>query len=362
MIIVHDKLLEYGGAEFVLRELVVGLRPDYVFSPCVDDIEKWQRFYGCSIKTIKIFRFINSQRRYRMFYPVLALVLLFLKIKAPDGSPKLYYSSSLGKYVNFTGSGKCFLYSNFPFKGVVNTKSYLKNASVVRALLVMLLVSPMRALEKLALKKFERLSVISESAKQAYETNLSQRVDQVIHCPVDVRNLSVINTPRHTGTKNILIICRLYVEKGVEAVLQLLHDMEGISTEVIGDGPELEYYRKLFPNISFLGFVDEEVKIVRMQEADILINPTAQEWSLTTVEANCSGRAVLSAKCDAIAEINRCISGRSDGPNLVFQSDLSDLKGALNELKPLTDKLRENALEFFSPIEFTNKIRSFVYD
>jgi glycosyltransferase involved in cell wall biosynthesis len=360
MIIIHDKLLEYGGAEHVLLELIRGLKPKFIFVPCVDDIEKWETYYSCEIKTLKIFSWVDNQKKYRIFYPVLAIYLMIFAITEEADTLKLYYSSSLGKFVRFKSSGPKLLFSNFPFKGVLKTKDYLKDASSLKRLAILFLIPAMKWLEKCALKKFDRISVISSDAKLAYEKNFKMHIETIIHCPVDVVKLCAISNKKRSEFKHALVICRLYEEKGVGELLDIMNGLEGIHTTVIGDGPKIHKFVKQYPKVSFKGFVTDDEKLLLLQDSDFLINPTAQEWSLTTVEANCAGIPVVSAECNAIEEINECITGVPSRPNITYLMEKGSFEDALKKLKTMSVQERSTALAYFSPQKFITRIKDFI--
>ena len=359
MIIIHDKLLEYGGAEYVLSEMIKGLKPIYVFTPCVNDKDLWEERFGCKIKTLNILRFINNQSRYRIFYPLAALILTIIKING-GANTCLYYSSSLGKYVKFKKAKKCILYSNYPFKGILRTDDYLIGRSFIIRLLVRLLVTPMKYLESLSLRKFSKISVIYQQAQIADQTAFALDNIQVINCPVNTKKLKLIPEKKGLGKIRALIICRLYKEKKVEDVLATLTRQSSIILTVIGGGPMLTEYRKRYPTVRFLDFVSDSEKFEELQQTDFLINPTSQEWSLTTVEANCGGIPAVSAECDAILEINQIITSRRDQPNKLFDANSRSLIVAIGQLRNISRGERLRALEHFSPEEFVKRMKGLV--
>ena len=360
MIIIHDKLLEYGGAEFVLKELIKGLRPEYIFVPCVDNLEKWETSLGCRIKTIKAFSWVNSQRKYRALYPLLAIFLSLIKINFKFKGEKLYYSSSLAKFARFKSGSSCILYSNYPFKGVLKTQDYLKDAGFIKKLVIYFFVPFMKRLEAHALKKFDKIAVISKDAESAYCENYQVQVDAVVHCPVATDELGKIDRAQPGLSRNGLIICRLYQEKGVSELLDAINMLDGYNITVIGDGPKRQEFERQFPNVLFKGFVSEDEKFECLGVADFVINPTAQEWSLTTVEANCSGIPVISIDCSALREINNCISGVSSRPNATFNLQAVSIEKALKNVEILTLAERKSALKYFSPRAFINRMEEFI--
>lgn len=316
---------------------------------------------GCEVKTLSILKFINTQRRYRIFYPLAAIMLMTIKIRS-ESNLNFYYSSSLGKYLRFRNEAKNVLYSNYPFKGVLNTQDYLIGKNAIFKFLIKLLVWPMKWLEQRSLGKFSKIAVISRQAKEAYVNTFGLKQIEILHCPVNTSELGLIPERGLHDKCAALLICRLYSEKKVEEVLNCISQVQDINLTVIGAGPLLEEYRERFPNVKFLGFVTEKEKMEEFKNSDFLINPTPQEWSLTTVEANCSGIAVVSAECDAISEINQCISNQKDRPNLLFGTNYVSLISAIEKLKNISKRERQCALEHFSPAHFIERIKEFIND
>ena len=361
LVIIHDKLLEYGGAESVLKFLIDGLKPKYIITGCINDRSFWEQSLNVKIVTPKILFFVKNQKIYRIVYPLLILILFFIRFNLKN-EVALYYSSSLGKHIRTKNHADLFLFSNYPFKGVIKPDEYLSKHSLIR-MPVIIASKFLKIFEKLALSRFPKIAVISKDAKLAYEDQMLVSVNQIIHVPVNTSDFEKVDkvTGRINDIKNILIISRLYKEKNVLGLLESLKAVKGVKVTIIGSGPLLTQLRGKYNEYNFKGFVSEHEKLEELSSSDIIINPTAQEWSLTLIEGNCCGVIGISAKCDALFEINECISGCKFLPNHAVDFETIDFGDLISKIPTLKVKHRLRALKYFSKERFIREIEEFMY-
>jgi hypothetical protein len=333
-IIVHDKLLDYGGAEVVLKSLVRFSSPELIVCSCVSNKKKWEVFFGIPIKSPKLTFFIKTQFLYKLFYPYIILVCSFSRIVSPlKGVFVLVYASSAGKYFRGFNFDKCLLYINYHAKGISNAKSYISSQhSLILGLVISVLKFPFLKIENLSLRKFKYIRTISQPALDSLPNyikfsniyNLG-----IIHCPALVPIFNrFINYSEDLPSEYFVIISRLNPEKSIEPLLNFLEANLDINIVVIGDGALFEYFKgKFLSRFYFLGFLEEKLKAYIISKSIGVIQPTSQEWSLVTIEANLIGVPVISAWSLGLEEINSTISGENFFPNLLFNnySDISEL-------------------------------------
>jgi len=332
ILIYHDKLLEYGGAEVVLETFVEKMKPAMIYTTCVSNRLFWENVYQTKIVAPSIFRFIKTQTMYRLFYPLICLLAPFFKPCNLSNSDIFVYSSTAAKFLSTSGARSTFLYSNFPAKPLIRFKDYFANSTKLDLLMPLVGATFFfwKKVELRALQKFSRIAVISKAAKAAYQNlyGISALPEiKIIHCPV--KN-SVFNFAKKDFLKvndffSCVIVSRLYPEKNIEPLISFLAANKHIKLTVIGDGPLLEYFSSKYgTDVIFTGFIDDLEKYSLIAESDFLLQPTIQEWSLATIESNILGTPVIGAYSDAMIEINQSVSGDDSIPNMTYK-DFSDI-------------------------------------
>jgi hypothetical protein len=313
--------------------------------------------------------FIKTQRMYRFLYPVICLVCSFYKTTDVKNSRIFVYSSTAAKFFPIYSSEKTILYSNFPAKPLLKIKDYFnnKNFNIINRLILLFYTFIFKfwiKIEQIALSKFSKIIVISNVTKSAYYKiygkNLIPEVF-IVNCPVKQELFDYANIKNLNDTNKIraIIVSRLYPEKTLEGIISFIAGIDSIHLTVVGDGPLLDKYKKLYGNnVLFKGFVKEEEKFTLISESDFLLLPTDQEWSLVTIEANILGTPVISISSESIKEINKIISKDESIPNL-FYKDYSDIILQLSSLEGSKSILScsKNVLSAsFNPHSFIKKI------
>ena len=142
--------------------------------------------------------------------------------------------------------------------------------------------------------------------------------------------------------KRILVVSRLFVNKGVQDILDALQglDLKGWTVDIVGDGPYRSFLEKKaegLDNVKFHGWVDNDS--TKMKElyghASVFISASYFEnMSMVLLEA-------LSAGCHVIA------SNVGGNPEVVGKKDL------FNGIASLKEKLRDSLVS--KQVKFDNK-------
>lgn len=89
----------------------------------------------------------------------------------------------------------------------------------------------------------------------------------------------------------LLYVGRVSAEKNIEAFLD--HDIDGATTVVVGDGPELSKLQSLYPNVSFVGPVKNDELASFYSSADVFVFPSKTDtFGIVMLEANACGTPV----------------------------------------------------------------------
>jgi phosphatidylinositol alpha-mannosyltransferase len=143
------------------------------------------------------------------------------------------------------------------------------------------------------------LTSVSDSGAE-YAAGLTDQPITIIPNGIDLKKYRSIKKVESTDMKTILYIGRLERRKGAKYLLQayqlLSQDNPNLKLIIAGDGPDREKLELLaddlhLPNVSFLGFVSDELKLQLLAEADLLCSPAVygESFGIVLLEAMATG-------------------------------------------------------------------------
>ncbi|MDB5169348.1 MAG: hypothetical protein JWO41_704 [Candidatus Saccharibacteria bacterium] len=153
---------------------------------------------------------------------------------------------------------------------------------------------------KSVLKDLHMLTAVSDSAAE-YVGGLTDEPITIIPNGIDLAKYRapLKKAKKKTG-KTILFIGRLERRKGVKYLLQayslLVQQQPDVKLVIAGDGPDREKLELLaedlgLHNVSFLGFISEDLKLQLLKEADIFCSPAVfgESFGIVLLEAMATG-------------------------------------------------------------------------
>jgi phosphatidylinositol alpha-mannosyltransferase len=180
---------------------------------------------------------------------------------------------------------------------------------------------------KSVMKYLHELTAVSESGAE-YAAGLTEQPITIIPNGIDLSTYKKAYKPEtdSDGPKSILYVGRLERRKGVKYLLEAYHllQQENSNVELIiaGDGPERERLELLaedlkLKNVSFLGFISEELKLKLLRKADLFCSPAVfgESFGIVLLEAMATGTV--------------CVAGNNSG-----YSDVMQELGALSIVNP----------------------------
>lgn len=325
--------------------------------------------------------------------------VLFYKEKYPTLKNKVY-TSFVQKWVNILGKGfhrhlkilNPFAYENFNFDGydlVISisagpAKSVITRVDQPHLAMVM---TPPRSLwdNELNIRGsklkflYKPLSKILNTYQRVWDISISKRVDywsanskyvsrkikktydvdaKVLYPGVEEKYFetltktekgkNIFNHLKQTYNlpdKFILVVSRLYDYKRIDWAIRACIE-SGENLVIVGEGPDKKYLQKVakgFPNIQFLGFIqDQEVKVL-YETAKMLLFCGVEDFGLVPVEAMASGTPVLAYKEGGVLEtVREGITGEF----FSSESELTTLLKEYSETRYNRKEIVKHALEF----------------
>src|SRR5882757_4115681 len=159
---------------------------------------------------------------------------------------------------------------------------------------------------KSALKYLHALTAVSDAAAE-YVGSLTDEPITIIPNGIDLKRYKPTATSKSRKPqqrKTILFIGRLERRKGLRYLLKayelLVKEQDDVQLIVAGDGPDRQKMEELastmmLPNVSFLGFVSDEVKMELLQSADLFCSPAVygESFGLVLLEAMACGLVLI---------------------------------------------------------------------
>jgi glycosyltransferase involved in cell wall biosynthesis len=204
------------------------------------------------------------------------------------------------------------LYINLPLLVVIPhlfSDSVFKEINFVLGLYIYLSEKPISWLYK----RFQTM-VISESTKEdLVKRGLSPENVHVVHCGIDQNHYRLSSSPQKYSDPTVIYLGRLKKYKSVDHLLKafalVLKTIPAARLMVVGEGDYKDELKGLARNLSlegkveFTGYVDEEEKVKRLQQAWVAVYPSLKEgWGLTNIEANACGTPVVASNVPGLRD------------------------------------------------------------
>lgn len=167
---------------------------------------------------------------------------------------------------------------------------------------------------KSVMKYLHVYTAVSESGAE-YVAGLTDEPITIIPNGIDLKKYRKSGTKKKTKDEpTILFIGRLERRKGVKYLLQAFQvfaqENPHCKLIIAGDGPERERLELLaedlkIPNVSFLGYVSEELKMELLSEADLLCSPAlfGESFGIVLLEAMATGTVVVAGNNSGYVDV-----------------------------------------------------------
>jgi len=287
--LVHDHLVQDGGAEQVLKALCEQYGSAPVFTIVADKKSTNKFFSGKKIITSFLQQIPLGVRRYQWY--------LFLMPAAIESHNLMDYdlvissASSFAKGVITNPSAKHVCYCHTPTRYLWNdSHNYLKelkvNFLIKKAL--PLTLHKLRVWDRLAAERVDFFIANSKTVQERIRKYYN-RDSAVIYPPVEVNKFHISSNPK----KYFLAGGRLVPYKRFDLVVKAFSRL-GIPAKIFGIGPEARHLKKIAKrNVEFLGRVSDEQKAELYGDCIAYINPQEEDFGITAIEAMASGRPVV---------------------------------------------------------------------
>lgn len=360
--IVHDALVQFGGAERVLLALMELFEnaPVYtlLYNPDVLEVMRIQST-GFDADRIRpsFLQHIPGARRHHHYYPLLMpLAAEHFDFSGYDVVISDSYSYAKGIITDSRTLhlSYCFTPTRYVWD---DCHSYVRDFSrlAVSLRLAPLGLSYIRLWDYYASQRVDDYVTISNFVAQRIKKYYG-RESVVIVPPVDVDRFEV----SREDDGYYLIVSRLVPYKRIDLAVQACERL-GRRLLVVGSGPERKHLERLAgPNTKFLGFLPDSDLPRLYGRARALLFPQEEDFGITPLEAAACGTPTIALAAGGALET--LVQGETGV--LFFDQSVEGVVEAIIKFESMTfeaDKIRTHA-EGFSRDRFQEQFSSLVHD
>jgi glycosyltransferase involved in cell wall biosynthesis len=342
----HDYLLVMRGAERTFAAIADLYAEAPIFALLHDAQGTNGRFADRSITTSQLQRFGVDQSSFRRLLPLYPLAVEQLRL--PDSDVVLSSSSAFAHGVRIPEGAVHVSYCHAPFRYAWHAESSALD-EVWRPLRPLLRgqLRRIRRWDRSASRRVDHYIANSQLTRERIRRYYG-RDAAIIHPPVETHRFA----PGKPGD-SLLVVSELVRHKRLHLALEAARRARA-PIQIVGAGPHHGALKAAYPEAEFLGRVSDEDLAELYAGARALLVPSVEEFGITAVEAQASGRPVIAAAAGGALET--VLDGRTG--SLARTDDVDAFTRAIERLDTLDFEPRravENA-ERFSVAAFARRL------
>jgi glycosyltransferase involved in cell wall biosynthesis len=286
IILAHDSLTQFGGAERVLLSLV-DLFPNSSLYTLVAKPEVSKYFKDTKIYTSFIQKFFWLLPDFRYTIPFIPLACKLLKTR--DGKIILSSSSSFIKVISKPKGGVHINYCHTPTRFLWINKDYLKQeANIFQQIVLKPILNWLKKWDYAAAQKVDFFIANSKEVQNRIK-QFYNRDSEVIYPGVDT---NFWHKTKESGNY-FLLAGRLHAHKNNELIIKVCNELN-LNLHVVGTGRDEENLKKLAgPTITFLGRLNDEALRDEYSGTLAYFFPQLEDFGLMPLEAASCGTPTI---------------------------------------------------------------------
>lgn len=331
--IVHDELLRKGGAERVVISMHKTFPSAHIYTLAYNQDTTFEYFKTCTIITSFLDRFVNDEKMLmKLFFPFGIMAMRAFNLKDYD---LVILSSAHGaQYIRKQTGNTVVNYAHYVFRLIWEPESYTfyrKHKWILNPLF-----KGLQWLDKrLNVRADFTIFNSSKTQKKYLEVFPGTTNYRIINPPISLNQFVPSNTDDHGY---YLIVSRFEPYKRVDLVIEAFKAFAERKLIVVGKGTlrnQLMASSKGFDNIVFKEEVSNNDLKKLYRDCRALIFPQVEDFGITPLEANASGRPVIAFNQGGVLE-TMIPYGQPRPTAVFFENQQVD---ALNEAILIFEKL-----------------------
>lgn len=290
--LVHDHLIQHGGAERVLSALQAIWPHAPTYTLYFDAKGMAADFGHKDIRTSFLQRMPFGKRLFRYSLPLMASATESYDLSEFDVviSSASAFAKGIITHPHTIHICYCHTPTRYLWSDTASYVSELRIPKIVKWALPPIL-SQLRLWDKAAAERVDLFLANSETVKARIKKYYGKD-STVMHPPVDVERFAISENPK----KYYLAGGRLVSYKRFDLVVDVFTKL-GIPLKIFGSGPvEGDLRQRAGANVEFLGRVSDEERARLYADAVAFINPQEEDFGITVVESMAAGRPVIAYK------------------------------------------------------------------
>jgi len=352
--LVHDYLVQYGGAERVLKCFTELYPRAPIYTLVYDKKSMHGVFEDKNIRTSFIQKMPFAKRQHRLFPQFMPTAIEQFDFSNYD--VVLSDSSSFAKGI-ITGPETlhiCYMHTpmRYAWDDCQKYTSDFSFPDIIKKF-VPFAMNYIRIWDRVSAERIDKLiansNFVSRRIKKYYK-----KESTVIHPPVSVNDFYISKTRGNY----FLLVGRLLAYKRNDIAIKAFNEL-GLPLKIISRGPEMKRLKKMArSNIEFLGRVSDEELAKYYAECRAFIFPQEEDFGIVAIEAMASGRPVIAYRGGDIPE------HMEEGKTGIFfnKQTAEDIISAVKKFKDAdfdSEYIRSKSLKFDKEI-FKAKIKEYI--
>jgi len=286
--LVHDYLVQYGGAERVLENFCEMFPYAPIYTIVYDDEATHGHFRNRTIRTSFLQKWPFSRSKHRLYPALMPMAIESFDLSAYD--VVLSDSSSFAKGVITPPETLHVCYMHTPMRYAWDdcqryTREFHYPFPI--KMTVPFVMNGIRMWDRSSADRPDRIVANSDFVAGRIRKYYRREAD-VVHPPVDVSSF-------HSGKSQgyFLMVGRLIAYKRHDIVIKAFNRL-GFPLVIIGRGPEEQRLKKLAKkNVKFLGRVDDTKLGEYYAHCEGFVFPQEEDFGIVAIEAMASGKPVI---------------------------------------------------------------------
>lgn len=352
--IVHDYLMQDGGAEKVL-EALIEIFPDSPIYVLFYNKEKVNSiFTEKKVITSFLQHLPFAKHKYQWYLPLMPAATEHYDLR--DFDIVISSTSAFAKGIITRPDTLHICYCHTPTRYLwTDTHDYIRDLNLFSFIkkLLPIHLNKLRTWDFIASQRVDHYIANSKTVQQRIQKYYN-RTSDIIHPPIEIEKFSVAKQPRDY----FLTGGRLVPYKRYDITIQACNKLN-LPLKIFGTGPAEQSLRKIAgPTIEFLGRVSDSHREDLYKHALAFINPQEEDLGLTPLESMASGRPVIAYNRGGATETV------IDGTTGIFfdEQTAESLIDAIKRSESMnfnSDTIRNHALTY-SKASFKNKIKNYI--